>query len=221
MSIPPPGPLSYEGTVAIPFIIRNFAPTSANNSFSVPTIWIDPLNGFAWMLIGKPLGIADWALIARSTGDIVQIDTPDGHQVVGNNGVVTFANGAGINITGTSSTVTFNSSGGGLSWNSVSGTTQTLAAGNAYVPSNGALTTFSLPTTAAFGDFFIICGLGSGGWTISQAAGQSIIVGNVTSTVGVGGSVASTLRSDSIQLVCVSANTTFKAFDLTGNLTVV
>lgn len=221
MSIPPPGPLAYEGAIAIPFIIRNFAPTTANNTFSVPTLWIDPLHGFAWLLLGKPMGVADWALMASSSGDILQIDTPDGGHVVGTAGVVTFANGAGMNITGAGSTVTFNSTGGGLTWNSVAGTSQALAAGNAYVPSNGALTTFSLPAVAAFGDFFIISGLGAGGWAISQGAGQSIILGNQTSTIGAGGSVASTLRSDSIQLVCVAANTTFKAMDFTGNLTVV
>lgn len=218
MSIPPPGPLAYEGAIAIPFIIRNFAPSSSNNTFGVPTIWIDPANEAAYMLVSKTLGVADWL----SLGNAVQeIDTPDGTHVLPSAGVIAFANGTGMNITGSGNTITFNSSGGGLSWTDVSGVTQALAAGNGYVANNGAQIAFSLPATAAFGDFFIISGYGAGGWTISQGAGQSIIVGASTSTIGAGGSVSSTNRYDTIQILCVATNTGFKAVDWAGNLTVV
>ena len=108
-----------------------------------------------------------------------------------------------------------------FTWNSVAGTSQTLATLNGYVNQNAGLTTFSLPGTASFGDVFAIAGVGSGGWTISQGSGQSIIVGTATSTTGLAGSVSSTLASDTIYLLCVTANTTFKAFQWAGNLTVV
>lgn len=219
--ITPPNPLSYRGQVVVPFIMETFPPQSTFNQFNVPTIWVDYVAKNAYMLTAKPLGVAEWVRIGGSPGEIDTITTPDGTTVVPTASNIIFANGSGMNITGSGSTVTFNSVGGGLSWSSVSGISQALVAGHAYVTSNGSLTTFSLPTTAAFGDFYIISGLGSGGWAVSQAAGQSLIVGNVTSTVGVGGSVSSTLRSDSMQIVCVTENTTFKVLDWTGNLTVV
>lgn len=214
-------PLSYEGAISVPYIIRNFAPTTANNTFTVPTFWIDPAEGLAWMLLGKPMGVADWALIASAAGDITMIHTPDGNTVLPSEGLINFLNGSGVSITGSGNNVTFTSTGGGVTWVSVSGTSQALAAGDAYVPTNGSQTAFSLPSTASFGDFFIISGLGAGGWTVTQGAGQSVIVGNATTTVGVGGSITSTSRYDSLQIVCVTANTTFKALEWAGNLTVV
>ena len=108
-----------------------------------------------------------------------------------------------------------------FTWNSVAGTSQTLATLNGYVNQNAGLTTFTLPGTASFGDVFAIAGVGAGGWTIAQGSGQSIIVGTATSTTGLAGSVSSTLASDTIYLLCVTANTTFKAFQWAGNLTVV
>ena len=96
-----------------------------------------------------------------------------------------------------------------------------MVAENGYVPQNIALTTFTLPVSAAFGDEYYIAGFGSGGWTISQNAGQSIVVGLATSSVGVSGSVSSSFRQDSIVLMCVQANTVFKALDWQGNLVVV
>lgn len=215
-------PLAYEGSIAIPYIIRNFAPTTANNTFAVPTLWIDPLDGLAWILLGKALGVADWALIASAEGDITSIHTPDGNTAVPAAGIINFLNGTGMNITSVnaSNNITFNSIGGGFSWTDVTAATQTLAPGNGYVADRSSQIAFSLPATAAFGDSYSIVGLGSGGWTISQGAGQSIIMGNVTTTVTTG-SITSTLQSDCITLLCVVANTTFKMIESTGNLTVV
>ncbi len=109
----------------------------------------------------------------------------------------------------------------GMMWEQVTGTSQAITVNRAYVPFNVALTTFTLPSTAVFGDQFMIEGYGSGGWTIAQNSGQSIIMGTNTSTVGVGGSVSSTMQNDNVLIVCIVANTIFKAVNWTGNLTVV
>jgi hypothetical protein len=108
-----------------------------------------------------------------------------------------------------------------FTWNAVAGTSQTMAVANGYVNQNSGLTTLTLPSTAAFGTVLAIAGVGSGGWTIAQGVGQSIIVGSNTSTTGIGGSVSSTMAPDTIYLLCVVADTTFKAVNWTGNLTVV
>jgi len=236
VGIPNGNPLKYTGpnVAIVSIVVRNRAPTGADirqgttgQYYPIGSLWIvskDPTTGSEgdmWWLGKIVANVAYWQQFDSGIEDMIGIHTPDGTTVLPTDGIINFLNGSGMNITGSGSNITFNSVGGGLQWNAVAGTSQALVAGNAYVPQNVALTTFSLPVTAAFGDFFVISGVGSGGWTISQAAGQSVIVGNQTSTIGVGGSVSSTLQSDSIQIVCVVANTTFKAVDWTGNITVV
>ena len=220
MSIPPVTPLAYEGTVAIPYINRTFDPNSGNYQFDVPTIWINTAAGRAWILVGKPQNVADWLLFSGGSGSLLEIDTPDGSMVQPSGGVINFLNGTGMTITGSGNNITFNSLGGGFTWISVTAATQTLAPGDAYVADRASLITFSLPVTAAFGDAYIIAGHGAGGWTIAQNASQSIICGTSTTTVGVAGSVVSTNIADSIELVCISANTTWKALMWQGNPTV-
>jgi hypothetical protein len=106
-------------------------------------------------------------------------------------------------------------------WVAVAAASQTMVAQHGYVNNNAGLTTFTLPATANFGDIIEIAGVGAGGWKIAQNAGQSIVVGSLTSTVGAGGSVSSTMATDTIRLLCTTANTTFKALSWAGNLTVV
>lgn len=110
---------------------------------------------------------------------------------------------------------------GGFTWNTVAGTSQTLATANGYIPQNVGLTTFSLPATAAVGDTFRIAGRGAGGWTLAQAAGQTVFFGNVNTTTGAGGSLSSSNRGDCIELVCVGTNTDFEVISSIGNITYV
>lgn len=107
-------------------------------------------------------------------------------------------------------------------WNNVTGTSQAAAVNKGYIANNAALVTVTLPATAAVGDVIRVQGAGAGGWLIAQNASQTII-GNAStaSTVGVGGSVASTDRYDSIELVCIVANTTFAVVNFKGVLTTV
>jgi hypothetical protein len=75
-----------------------------------------------------------------------------------------------------------------------------------YLQTFGALTTFKLPTVSAFGDKISVIGSGAGGWTITQAASQSVRIGTSASTIGVAGSVSSTNQYDAIELICINAN---------------
>ena len=91
-----------------------------------------------------------------------------------------------------------------------------------YLVNNGAsLVTLSLPTTAAFGTQIEIAGLSSGGWTLTQAAGQAINFGSKSTTTGVGGSLSSSNQNDYIKLLCVTANTTWNVIGSIGNITIV
>jgi len=130
--------------------------------------------------------------------------------------------GSGVTISQSGNSITISTSGSGLSWTEVTGTSATLAVNNAYIASNGSLVTLALPTTSSIGDVIYIVGKGAGGWLISQAAGQTLNIGSVASTVGVGGSVASSNRYDSVQLVCTVANTTWTNIGgVQGALTIV
>jgi hypothetical protein len=104
-------------------------------------------------------------------------------------------------------------------WALASTTPFTLVPNFKYVANNGAtLSTFTLPATAAFGSEIEIAGASSGGWTITQQAGQSINNGNLITTVGVGGSLSSTNQNDYVRLVCIVADTTWNVISSIGML---
>lgn len=86
-----------------------------------------------------------------------------------------------------------------------------LLAKQGFISTNAAAQNFALPATCAVGDLFELVQNGAGLVTITQAAGQSIRLGNVVSTVGAGGSVVSSAQGDAIKLICVTANTEFQA----------
>lgn len=97
----------------------------------------------------------------------------------------------------------------------------TMTSNHLYVTDNGAsLVTYTLPTSSAIGDIVEIIGKSSGGWKIAQAAGQQINIGNSASTLGATGFVSSTLASDCIKLVCITANTIWTNASVQGNVTV-
>lgn len=138
------------------------------------------------------------------------------------NKTITLTAGAGITITQSGNNITINSTAVSGSFVVVSGTTQAMAINTTYQPNNVGLVTLTLPATSAAGDRIAIAGFGAGGWTIAQNAGQNIQIGSTSSTVGVGGSVSSTNRYDSIALVCSVANTSWQAIvGPQGNLTIV
>lgn len=112
-------------------------------------------------------------------------------------------------------------SGGRILWTNVTATPQAMAVNSAYIANNaGGNVAFTLPATAAVGDVIYVAGA-QNGWSIAQNAGQTIHFLGSDTTTGVGGSLASTTRYDSIELVCITANTDFVVTNVVGNITVV
>lgn len=97
--------------------------------------------------------------------------------------------------------------GTGITWNSIAGTTQTAVVRNGYVVANASQTTVTLPAVAALGSVVIVQGLGAGGWILQAAAGDTIKIGNQTTSSG--GTLTSTNQWDAIEVVCVVADTTW------------
>ncbi len=126
--------------------------------------------------------------------------------------------GAGLSFSGT----TLVASGGyaPLPITVVTGTTQSATVNNSYIANNAALVTVTLPSTAAIGSVINVGGLGAGGWQLAQNSGQTIHFGNVATTSGVSGYIASQNQYDNVSIQCVVANTTWVVFASQGNMTV-
>lgn len=140
----------------------------------------------------------------------------NGQLLIGSTGAdpspATITAGTNITILNSAGGITISSSGaGGLTWTHVTGTTQAMSVNEGYVADNAGLVTLSLPATSVIGDELYIVGRGAGGWSISQAASQQIIIGSSSTTAGVGGSISSTNRRDSIYLVCTNTNLEWSA----------
>jgi hypothetical protein len=136
----------------------------------------------------------------------------------------TFQAGTGItisNASGISGNSTISATNIAFAWIDATAATQNIVVNNGYVTNRVAGVTYTLPPTANFGEVFRIAGK-SGAWTISQNAGQQIVVGSASSTVGVTGSVASTNAGDCIELLCITsgASTVWRALSFVGNLTI-
>ena len=125
--------------------------------------------------------------------------------------VITLTGGSGVTITQNGSVIEISASSSGITWNDVTGTSVNMVTNNAYQPNNASQVMLNLPSSASFGDELWVKGYGAGGWTIIQGSGQQIIVGDESTTVGASGSLSSTNRYDAIQLSCVVSNTVWQA----------
>ncbi|HPT70820.1 MAG TPA: hypothetical protein PLE74_00900 [Candidatus Cloacimonadota bacterium] len=78
-----------------------------------------------------------------------------------------------------------------------------------------------LPQTCVKGTIFKVVGMGEGLWGIQQFAGQQIIMGDYPTTVGTNGAIQATYKRDTVDLLCVVADTTFLVINSTGNISVI
>lgn len=149
----------------------------------------------------------------------------NGQLVIGSTGaspvLAALTAGTGITVANAAGSITVNSVGGGTTWTDVSGVSQAIAADNSYTANNAGLVTLTLPASMAYGSVVEICGKGTGGWKLAQQAGQQIFYGSSSTTLGAGGSIASTGQYDSIKILCTVADTTFTVIAAVGNHTIV
>lgn len=138
-------------------------------------------------------------------------------------GAITAANNARL-VSSAAGVPSMSTTGGLTGMTEVTATTQTVVVNAGYIANGAAsaLVTFTLPATAAVGTQFSIQGSGAGGWTIAQLANQILHVGSSPSSTGVGGSVASSNRYDSVIFSCIVANLEWSVLGgPQGNLTIV
>jgi hypothetical protein len=103
----------------------------------------------------------------------------------------------------------------------VTGATANLVVNQGAIANRATLVTLTLPTTIKVGDTIEVVGMGAGKWTIAQNANQSIHFQDITTTIGVGGSLSASLQYDCVKLICTVANLEFVVVSSCGNLTYV
>ena len=164
---------------------------------------------------------------AASASTLTSQALTNGQLQIGSTGAApvaaTLTGGTGITISNTAGAITINATGSALTWTVVTGAAQAMAVNNGYI-SNATTggVAYTLPATAAVGSIIRVTGLSGGsGWTVAQNAGQSIQFGISTTTVGTGGSLASTQNTDTIELLCAVQDTGFICVDAVGNITIV
>lgn len=108
-----------------------------------------------------------------------------------------------------------------FTWNTVTGTSQSMLGDNGYIVNNAGLVTLTLPATCEVGKIIEVVGMGAGGWRIAQNADQVIHVGDTDTTTGVSGQINSTHRRDTIRILCIVADTEFTVLSAVGTLDIV
>jgi hypothetical protein len=136
-------------------------------------------------------------------------------------GIVAGATTAGYMLTanGAATAPTFQTP-SGVIW-AVEAADMGAVANRGYIANKAGALTFTLPAACAVGKTFRFTGINTAtGWKIAQNAGQTIYFGATATTTGAAGYLQSTAIRDSVELVCVVADTDFNVVSSIGNITV-
>ncbi len=166
-------------------------------------------------------------LVGAASNGITSLALTDGQLPIGSTGAdptaATLTAGVGVVITNGAGSITIAASGGGVTW-SVITADQGITVGNGYICNKAGLLTLTLPASPAVGDTFIVTGENTAlGWKVAQNANQQMFLGTSSTTIGVGGSLASTNIRDTITCVCTvaGASAVWTVISSIGNITVV
>jgi hypothetical protein len=163
------------------------------------------VGGTSNAITSASVGTNGQVLIAATTAD------PAFATLTSTGGTIVYTTGANtLNLEATAVPIT---------WTDVTGTSASMAINHGYIADNAGLVTLTLPSTAALGSIIWVTGKGAGGWTIVENSGQQIFFGT-SSTTTTTGSLSSTAQRDTVQLVCITANTTWNVITSIGNITV-
>jgi hypothetical protein len=165
-------------------------------------------------------------LLGSGTGAITPLGAmSSGQLVIGSSGadpvLATLGAGTNISITNGAGTISIATSGAASFTWSVIVANQTAAVNNGYICNKGTTLALLLPATSAVGDLLEVTGINTVlGIQITQAAGQQIFFGLLSTTLGATGTLTSTAIRDSLKLVCVVTNTVWNVVSSVGNWTV-
>jgi hypothetical protein len=194
----------------------NFTNGLTANTISATTYFNLPVSNFTGGTVSGATSFTNGLSANTISATTYQnVNAVTGGTYNGTTGVITLSGTGSVNgnqITGFST----GSGGGGITWNS-SNTTQSMTADNGYITTAATLTTFTLPSTIAFGKTVEIAGNSSGLWQLNQNSGQQIRFGNTATTVTTG-ILSATSQGDCIKLICVATDTSFIVTSSIGNI---
>ena len=187
-------------------------PTSSDKAYVKGTLWLNTLvpASFMWPGSGNwiPLGSISAPAVATLTGNSGGAISP----ALGNINIV---GAGGTLVAGAGSTLTITASPQTFTWNDDVAST-TMAVNNGYIVKTGAKV-YALPAVAAVGDEIEVVIQSGTSWQITMAGTQTIFFG--TSFTSAGGTLTSSAIGDSVWLVCMTANTTWRAIQFVGTPT--
>lgn len=167
-------------------------------------------------------------LLGNATGSINSLGVATNGQIpIGSTGVdpvlATITAGTNISVTNGAGSITIATTGpASFTWQVIT-VNQTAVVNNGYICNKAGTLALLLPATAIIGDIIRVTGINTAlGWQITQNANQQIFFGTGSTTVGVGGSLASTATRDTVEMVCVvaGASTVWNVISSIGNITV-
>lgn len=189
-------------------------PVNANSSGNIDIVGID---GVSVSGSDNTLTIS----VEGGQGDVESLTPDEGDPVVADDdGNINILGGSGVTTVGTLNTLTINRSISDIPWTEVNTETQIMENNNGYIANNSNLVTLTLPSSSSMGDIIKIDGKGSGGWLIAQNAGQTIHFLNYDTSIGIGGSLASTNRYANVTFRCIEENSDWTVESVIGNLEV-
>jgi len=191
-------------------------------SYIIDQKWLNTVNENYWRYQGQGIWIKD----SGSTGPMLDFIVPNGSSPVfadslGN--ITLTSTGSSVAITGSTNSINFDVVGtGDLIWQTIFAS-QSLAAKNGYICiSPGGALLLALPAVSSLGDTIEVTLDGATSFTITQPNSTSQVrYGNITTTLGTGGSLTTTNPGDTIRIVCQTANSRWNILSSIGNITYV
>jgi hypothetical protein len=233
--------LSYIGPPmsTMPAVEFPRAPLPSDVNYPLFTIWRnsnanavapDALGDFwylAYAFFNLGAQQAKWLKLASGSGpSLLNFSVPLGTSPVFANSfgnINLTSTGSSVAITGGTNSINFDVVGtGDLIWQTIFAS-QSLAAKNGYIcVSPGGALLLALPAVSSLGDTIEVTLDGATSFTITQPNSTSQVrYGNITTTLGTGGSLTTTNPGDTIRIVCQTANSRWNILSSIGNITYV